>query len=132
MRILLIDDDKDDQILFREAISRISSDFQCVFADNGIAGLNELKSAEPLPDVVFLDVNMPLMDGRETLRAIRNDLALKDLTVIIYSTSNSEQEIAWFLERNARYVVKPNNFERLAKMLSEVLNEVMTSVTKEF
>lgn len=121
MRILLIDDDKDDQTLFRDALNYISSSFECRVADNGFEGLQHLKSTEVLPDLIFLDVNMPLMDGRETLEAMRNDPMLTGLPVVIYSTSNSERDISWFVERDARYVVKPNNFEQLVATLVDLL-----------
>lgn len=121
MRILLIDDDKDDQALFREAVSDIAPDVECSFADNGIAGLRLLQSDRPLPDLLFLDVNMPLMDGRETLRLIRKDPRFQSLSIIMYSTSNSSRDVEWFFQMNTRYIVKPTCFEKLKAILREEL-----------
>jgi CheY-like chemotaxis protein len=123
MKILLIDDDKDDQALFCEAINEISTDIDCGIADNGLQGLELLQKSKALPDVIFLDVNMPIMDGREMIRTIRATPRLSFLSVVIYSTSNSQQEILWFQKYSARYMVKPNSFELLVEYLREELSE---------
>lgn len=123
MKILLIDDDKDDQTLFCEAINQISKDIVCDVADNGLQGLALLNASNELPQAVFLDVNMPIMGGRETLRIIRATPKLKKLPVTIYSTSNDKVEMAWFREMKARYIVKPNNFDAMVNVLDDALTD---------
>jgi len=121
MRILLIDDDKDDQGLFCEAVKQVSDEIICDTADNGIEGLELLDSYERLPAVVFLDINMPLMDGRETLKIIRSTPKLKDLPVVMYSTSNDVDEVARFRGMKAKYAVKPTSFQSLVQLLTKEL-----------
>jgi DNA-binding response OmpR family regulator len=117
MRILLIDDDKDDQGLFCEAVKIISPEINCDVANNGEEGLRLLQSYRVLPVLVFLDINMPVMDGRETFKLIRSTPRLTTLAVTIYSTSNNKEEINEFTNLGASYITKPNSFEELVKLL---------------
>jgi CheY-like chemotaxis protein len=123
MRILLIDDDHDDQLLFRDAICDITSEIVFETADNGIEGLKCLTRFDQLPDILFLDINMPLMDGRETLQSIRADHGLDNIVIIICSTSNSETDLEWAAQSNAQYMVKPNDFPSLIRLLSPILKQ---------
>ena len=117
MRILLIDDDKDDQDFFREALSQINTAVVLDTADNGIKGLELLSASVQLPDLVFLDVNMPVMNGRETLTLIRANRKFDNIRVIMYSTSNSAADIDWFKAFVVKYVVKPNSFDALVDLI---------------
>jgi CheY-like chemotaxis protein len=119
MRILLIDDDEDDQTLFCEAVKIISPDIQCDVASNGLEGITKLKGYTELPLMVFLDVNMPILDGRETFKIIKATPRFNLLPVTIYSTSNSQEEVQKFLMMGAGYITKPNSFEELVKILSK-------------
>lgn len=121
MRILLIDDDKDDQALFCDAIAQLSADLICDLANNGIEGLQYLQTTRTLPDVIFLDINMPMMDGRETLKIIRGTPRINHIPVVMYSTSIAPDELGHFTRLNAACVTKPNNFNNLASLLSEQL-----------
>jgi CheY-like chemotaxis protein len=125
MRILLIDDDKDDQALFREAIKQIAADIVCEVADDGLQAFQKLNASETLPEITFLDINMPLMDGRETIRLIRSTPKLRHMRVVIYSTSGAEKEVAWFREMGAGYVVKPNTFQTLVQVLRDELRATL-------
>jgi CheY-like chemotaxis protein len=125
MRILLIDDDKDDQSLFCEALAQISTDIVCELADSGVHGLELLNSAKTLPDIIFLDINMPLMDGRETLTVIRSKQRLQNIPVVMYSTSIASSEVSWFEKMNAAYITKPNDFTHLTQLLSDHLKKAV-------
>jgi CheY-like chemotaxis protein len=121
MRVLLIDDDEDDQTLFCEAVKIISPSIQCDIACNGQEGLLKLNAYQQLPAMVFLDINMPILDGRETLKVIRSTPRFSALAVTIYSTSNHQDEVRKFLMMGARYITKPNSFEDLVKILAKPL-----------
>lgn len=123
MRILLIDDDQDDQLLFREAIRDITTEIVFETADNGVEGLKCLTHVDKLPDILFLDINMPLMDGRETLHFIRANHGLDNIVIIVCSTSNSETDLKWAAQANAQYIVKPNDFPSLIRLLSPILKQ---------
>jgi CheY-like chemotaxis protein len=126
MKILLIDDDEDDQFLFKEAITKISPQIRCDVAINGEDGLRHLYAADPLPEIVFLDINMPIMDGRETLSVIRSTPRLHSLRVVICSTSQAKPDASWFLSRSDSYVVKPSNFHALVRLLTVQLYDALT------
>lgn len=122
MLLLCIDDDPEDVELFRDAIKIIDKSFTCVAASNGVEGLAILN--ETIPDRIFLDMNMPLMDGKETLRTIRGDQRFDSVPIYILSTSNNrrEAELCRTLGAN-RWFVKPDTFQELVKRLKTVFEE---------
>lgn len=122
MNILLIDDDKDDQTLFCEAVKIIAPHAQCELADNGNEGLQLLNRCHTLPTMVFLDINMPIMDGRQTIRSIRQTSRLASLPIVMYSTSSNRDEIAEFRAMGAQYLVKANRFDDLVNNLRSFIH----------
>src|SRR5579872_246117 len=94
MTLLIVDDDADDLQFFVDAIAEIDQDVQCITASNGINALKLLEGIETRPDYIFLDLNMPKMDGKQCLKHIRNSLLLHSIPVIIYSTSRLPEDIA--------------------------------------
>ena len=121
MKILLIDDDHDDQTLFCEAVNQISNSVVCETADSGQKGLALLESSAELPDILFLDINMPMMDGQACLREIKANAKLKDIPVVMYSTTNNSAEISKYKMMGAKFLVKPPQFSKLVKSLSFIL-----------
>lgn len=122
-KILLADDDDDDRLLFTDVLREYSKDAQLSFAHNG-EHLMSILRAEQLPDVLFLDLNMPLKNGIECLQEIRSDEKLKDLAVVIFSTSSHPGTINQMYDLGAHlYVRKPNDFNALRKAISEVLKK---------
>ncbi len=123
LHIILADDDADDREIFELAISQI--DIATTFSTfkNGMEVISYLRSPQPrLPALLFLDLNMPYMDGLECLDQIRKDPGLEHLTVVIYSTSASEKDIeATFMGGANVYINKPSDFEVLKKVLKKVL-----------
>ena len=124
LRIVLADDDPDDRALFELAINQISKDIDLSMCKNGTDLISYLRDdKEILPDILFLDLNMPNKDGIECLMEIKKDPGLKDMTVVIYSTSSSEKDIEeTFIEGANIYIKKPNDFTKLKKVIKEVLN----------
>lgn len=124
IRILLADDDQDDRDFFADAIADIHLNFPVEFCKNGLELLNRLYDKNLFaPDIIFLDLNMPIMSGFETLQQIRENVMFKDVPIIaIYSTSASEEGIknTFGLGANA-YIVKPVNFDDLKKILRKVV-----------
>ncbi len=122
-RILLIDDDLDDQFFFKEIIQSINPTLNCETASNGKIALDELKVSASLPDIIFLDLNMPIMNGFDFLVEIKKEDKLTKIPVGIISTSNimSEKELA--KELGARFfITKPNDFNILRKKLQQILS----------
>jgi CheY-like chemotaxis protein len=121
---LMIDDDVDDQELFEIALSSLDPQIICKMANNGLEGLNHLKS-NPLPDIIFLDLNMPKMNGKECLKAIKADPAFQNIPVIILSTSINPTDRSETLALGAtQFITKPSSTSELTQLLSELLNSL--------
>src|SRR5689334_10510776 len=87
-KIFIIDDDSDDRDLFREALRETDESVFCQFATDGTSALQTLRKPGTLvPDYIFLDLNMPLMSGKECLIQLKKLPALKDIPIIIFTTS---------------------------------------------
>jgi len=122
--ILLADDDEDDRLFFKDAIEELKVRTVVTTVNDGVQLMEYLNAPDvQLPHVVFLDLNMPRKDGMECLREIRADARLKELSIAIYSTSSSEEDIEETFVRGANiYIKKPNDFTALKKILSEVIS----------
>jgi CheY-like chemotaxis protein len=124
IKILLTDDDEDDRDFFAEALEDLDLDYPIEFCKNGVELLDRLYDANlPIPDIIFLDLNMPILSGFETLQQIRENDKFKDIPVIaIYSTSATVDGIksTFGLGANA-YVVKPLAFNDLKILLKKVI-----------
>jgi CheY-like chemotaxis protein len=121
MNILLIDDDEDDREIFLEAVKTINPLIHCTVVNSATEAFSVLRNCPLLPRYIFLDMNMPVMDGKTCLREIKKDLRYKDVNVIIYSTTKDREEINVFRYLGADYVHKPDSFEELLKSLSKFL-----------
>ena len=120
-RILLIDDDPDDQLFFRDAIQLIRPDFQCT----GVSSCQEafrLLEQPPLPDYIFMDLNMPVMNGFDCLAYLKNQEQYKNIPVVIFTTSKNIQDISKTRQLGARwYLTKPDDFKVLCRKLKKIL-----------
>lgn len=123
MTLLYVDDDTEDIEIFHEAIKTIDDSTVCVTANNGEQGLIVLRTI--IPDCIFLDINMPVMDGKETLRNIRRDKRFQSVPVFILSTSGNknEAELCELLGATA-FLTKPDNFSDLVKNLKSVIDKI--------
>jgi CheY-like chemotaxis protein len=121
-KCLLVDDDEDDREIFCLAIQKIDPSMQCVTARDGLDALSILKNETFVPDYIFLDLNMPLMNGKECLREIRKQDRLKEVPVIIVSTSlaDKDKEDTKNLGASA-FITKPPLVSALASKLLDVL-----------
>jgi CheY-like chemotaxis protein len=122
LKIMLADDDSDDRFFFDENIKSATTLAILNTVDNGEKLIQYLNSNhENLPNALFLDLNMPRKNGSECLLVIKKDANLKDLPVIIYSTS-LHQEIADVLFANgAHYYLKKGNSAEMQKVLNYIL-----------
>ena len=106
MKILYVDDDSEDREVFIEITAAIDPEIKVVQASNGIETLNLIAAGER-PDMIFLDINMPLLNGNQTLMEIRKDQRLNDTKVVMYSTTVNQKSIPLYNNLNAQYVNKP-------------------------
>lgn len=118
-KVLMVDDDADDQLLFANALQEIDPTMYCEIANNGIEALEKLKTF--LPDVIFLDLNMPMMNGMECLAALKKNKMLAQIPVIIFTTTNDKISISTAKEMGATaFFHKPIEFNRLREKLLDL------------
>ena len=123
--ILIAEDDADDRFLLKTAFVENGFTDTLHFVENGVevlAYLDTLSSETieaKMPRFILLDLNMPKKDGREVLKEIKQNVVLKKIPVIIFSTTNNEQEMRRCYELGANsYITKPNSFENLIKTVA--------------
>jgi CheY-like chemotaxis protein len=120
--ILLIDDDEDDQEIFLSAVATVSKDATCMTLSNAEEALEKLVAREIFPEVIFLDLNMPIMNGQQFLTLIKQQDVLKSIPVIIFSTSSHTPTMEIVKELGATdYIVKPENFTDFIAILSPII-----------
>lgn len=134
MTILFIDDDPDDTEVFCEAVEYLnSSEFlfgkheriKCFTSPNCSKALALLKQLDELPKYIFLDINMPMMDGKDCLRALKLEPAFSAISVIMLSTTLRPKDVRQFQEMGAiDSIVKPGGFNELIKVLAKYVYDV--------
>ena len=122
-KILVVDDDMDDVQLFGEVIANIEPSRKLQHAEDGRDALEKLaETTNHLPDLIFLDLNMPRMDGKECLRKLKKNDQLNHIPVIIYTTSSQIIDIEETMEAGAVcFITKPNNLKELERILVAVI-----------
>ena len=134
INILMAEDDADDRVLFADAFRESGVNVELEFVGDGVELLQHLKDllADPgraLPELLLLDLNMPRMDGREALRAIREHPGLKHLPVIMMTTSSSQLDIMVSYQLGANsYVTKPRRYDELITVLQSLEHYWMETV----
>jgi CheY-like chemotaxis protein len=124
-RIFLVDDDADDREFFSEALKEVGRNVRLAVFSSGDEVLNELRSGETLPDIIFLDLYMPRMDGRECLAKIRSDARLNSVCVIMYSTLMNLHHIDELFDAGAnRFLKKPSSYPALKNALDKAIESV--------
>lgn len=123
INIALADDDEDDRLFFTEAFEELKIKSKVLLFKDGIELMEYLNdSNNTLPNLLFLDLNMPKKSGLECLKDIKSAKRLRGMAIAIYSTSASEEDIENTFVKGANvYIKKPNDFEKLKKVLSEVV-----------
>jgi len=122
-QIMIIDDDPDDRNFFQEAINNISPVIETHVCDSGIQALAMFQENKiPAPDYIFLDFNMPLMNGRECLIELKKILQHQLTNIVILSTSDMKEDMEDAMRLGAKlFLTKPNTFQELCTMLKGVL-----------
>jgi CheY-like chemotaxis protein len=121
-KIIVIDDDKDDRFFFKLALQEIDSEFIFIEAKEGLEGLEILTSSTELPDFIFLDINMPRMNGIECLKQLKKNERLKEIPVIMCSTTTFNEKEC--MENGAAYFMnKPPDYTQLPDTIMQALEE---------
>lgn len=123
--IMIVDDDPDDRQFFKRALQKINSDHECIEAQDGYDALEQLQAIQELPHYIFLDINMPRMDGRVCLAELKKDELLKNIPVIIYSTSTYQKDIELTNKLGASYyLIKPADIAKLPQDISKAISMI--------
>ena len=121
--ILLAEDDKDDRELFCEALTNISAHTTIHYAENGIEVLNKLEELTTSPDMIFLDINMPVMNGWQCLKTLKEDNRYKNIPIVVYSSSSHQREKDIARDMGALlFFTKPNDFYQFMEKLGSIIN----------
>lgn len=122
-KIILADDDEDDRLFFTDAFIELKISTKVSTYNDGVALMEYLNGEDCiLPDILFLDLNMPRKSGKECLVEIRANKKFDNIAIAIYSTSSSEDDIEdTFVQGANIYIKKPNDFNLLKKILSDVV-----------
>lgn len=119
----LVDDDIDDQEIFLTVMEDIAPRVRCITALNGQEAMNMLTSGEVLPDLIFLDLNMPLMNGKQFLAACRQVDKCRHIPVIVLSTTSDKSSIEETFRLGAKdYITKPHKFSEWGTLIKEKLS----------
>jgi CheY-like chemotaxis protein len=118
---LLIDDDLDDQEIFLLALQDIDSPVKCVVANNGFHALEILhQNTSFVPDYIFIDLNMPRMNGKQCVKELKKIEHISHVPVVMYSTSSSQNDVEESKKLGASYfITKPTSIYTLTKTLAE-------------
>lgn len=124
-KLFIIDDDVEDQEIFMEAIHEVDESIECRSSTSGEDALRELeKESASLPDLIFLDLNMPKLNGKQVLKEIKQSGVLRPIPVIMYSTSFAPHDIEEVTRLGAAFhLLKPSRFDDLCKSLKIVLSK---------
>lgn len=134
VEILLVEDDPGDVLMTREAFADYKLRNRLHVVDDGVQAMAFLRqegeyAGSPRPDLVLLDLNLPRMDGREVLEAIKSDADLASIPVVVLTTSEAEDDVvrSYSLHANA-YVTKPVDFERFIEVVRQIDDFFVTVV----
>lgn len=124
IHILLADDDEDDRLFFTDAFNELKISTKVGTFNDGVELMQYLNDPESvLPNILFLDLNMPKKNGIECLHEIKKNNRFDDIAIAIYSTSSSEEDIEETFVLGANiYIKKPSDFASLKKILSDVVS----------
>ena len=124
--IMFVDDDEDDIALFNEAVSEVDASINCITASSAAVALEKLaKAGQERPNIIFLDINMPIMNGWDCLTLLKDNLDYSSVPVMMYSTSSNPRDMEEAQRLGAHgFIIKPSNFEILKQRLIEALDHL--------
>lgn len=123
LRVLLIEDDAIEVMKLKRAITKLEFEHELIEAKNGEEALSILKDDHIIPDVIFLDLNMPKINGLEFLKILKDDEVLKYIPTVILTTSNNRRDVlACYSIGVAGYIIKPLKYEDYVNKIKVTLD----------
>lgn len=124
MEFLLIDDDADDRQLFKEALEAADASVECREAAGGEEAFHHLEKGQE-PDLIFLDINLPVMNGWEFLKKLKQRDHLREIPVVIYSTSSHQRDKEIADELGATcFITKPDQYRQIRQLLANIVQHL--------
>ena len=130
--ILYAEDDPDDLFMVEQAFEKFDDSIELVHASNGFEALQKLahyQSQGNLPCLLILDINMPGMDGKETLIRIRQSEALQHIAVVLFTTSSTDGDKSFAKKWNAEFITKPLIYAELEELAKTFLTFCTSAVS---
>lgn len=127
--ILWADDDMDDLMLMRHVLQDLEDHYNIAEVHNGQEALEYLKNAretKTLPCLIILDMNMPVLDGKETLARIKKDNDFKNIPVVFFTTSNSQMDKLYCKHQGVEMITKPPQYSNLKEAVQKLLKYCMS------
>jgi CheY-like chemotaxis protein len=122
MLILNVDDDIDDREFFSEAVKVVDPKIPCVLFENGNELLYFLEKNKTLPDYIFIDINMPKMNGYECAQEIKSNYLTGEIQIVMYSTAFNPIDLKKFDEEGFKYIIKQNSLKDLVRSIKRVIS----------
>jgi len=124
--ILYVEDDLDDLLIIAEAFEKHTDNLKIIHAHHGneaLQILNLLFLQDKLPCLIIMDINMPIMDGKETLASIRRHKAYDNIPIVIFSTSEKPEDKKFAADLDADFITKPIQFSAMEKLVGEFVEK---------
>lgn len=131
--ILYVDDDIDDLLLISDAFEKYTDHLKVIHASNGVEGLTmleKMRKQEQLPCLVIIDINMPIMNGKQMLEKLRSESPYKDLPVIVFSTSQLQNDQEFAEKYDAEFISKPSGYNELKSLVAQFVSRCRFEVKK--
>jgi CheY-like chemotaxis protein len=128
-----VEDDLDDLFIVQQAFQKFDGSIAVLHANNGIEAFEYLKKFEkagPLPCLIILDINMPGMDGRETLIRIRQSNIFSDIPVVLFTTSSSQSDKDFAYKWDAEFITKPLVYSEVEKLIETFVQKCNFEMSK--
>ena len=124
VNILLIEDNEADHVILRDIAENLSNNFELIWVTDGREAIDFLESGSKDPDIIFLDVNMPRMNGHDFMEAYGNTIIEKQIPVYVLTSSTHEKERALFSPYKSivGYLIKSANYDEVAVVLSDFVD----------
>ena len=120
----LIDDDADDREIFAMALKKANAGYVCTMAKNGKEAIEAMNSCDKVPGYIFVDLNMPLVSGRDCVTAFKRLNHLENVSIIVYTTSSNQKDVDDVKNLGAsHYLVKPTKFSALVALLEDIFTK---------
>jgi CheY-like chemotaxis protein len=121
--VLCVDDDPDDRDLIRNAIFKVDPSYSVAYATNGKEALSYLTQSlkTELPCLIIMDINMPVMDGKQTVAEIKKIEKLKEVPIVVFTTSNHPSDLQFCQRHGVELVTKPANFVQITTEAERLL-----------